>query len=242
MKPLQLSQGCWKQEWHSCSLEDRLPPARPAGLGSPGEQTRSRGPRRMRPPPSWDTVTKLNRLWSSLTTTQITPVNHALSRRGDELLPQGRRHLGSFFLPRLWLIKSPKEGWSPYGLAATSLGPALPSPTVILRDPGTHEAERQLQTCRNDKLASVAQSCPILYDPVDCSPPGSSVHGTLQARILEWAAIAFSRGSFQPRDGTCSFLHLLHWQMDSFPTAQPGIPRLGRLNLDSSLVQTEPVW
>ena len=48
-----------------------------------------------------------------------------------------------------------------------------------------HEAERQLQTRRNDKLASVAQSCPILCDPVDCSPPGSSVHGTLQARILE---------------------------------------------------------
>ena len=38
----------------------------------------------------------------------------------------------------------------------------------------------------------VTQSCPILCDPVDCSPPGSSVHGILQARILEWAAIPFS--------------------------------------------------
>ena len=35
----------------------------------------------------------------------------------------------------------------------------------------------------------VAQSCPTLYDPTDCSPPGSSVHGILQARILEWIAI-----------------------------------------------------
>ena len=38
--------------------------------------------------------------------------------------------------------------------------------------------------------------------PVDCSPPGSSVHGILQARILEWVAISFSRGSSQPRDQT----------------------------------------
>ena len=41
-----------------------------------------------------------------------------------------------------------------------------------------------------------------LCDPVDCSPPGSSVHGILQARILEWAAISFSRGSSRPRDRT----------------------------------------
>ena len=38
----------------------------------------------------------------------------------------------------------------------------------------------------------VAQPCPTLGDPVDCSPPGSSVHETLQARTLEWGAIAFS--------------------------------------------------
>ena len=44
-----------------------------------------------------------------------------------------------------------------------------------------------------------AQSCLILCDPVDCSPPGSSVHRILQARILEWVAISYSRGSFQPR-------------------------------------------
>ena len=48
----------------------------------------------------------------------------------------------------------------------------------------------------------VAQSCPTLCDPMDCSPPGSSVHGILQARILEWVAISFSRGSSQPRDWT----------------------------------------
>ena len=46
---------------------------------------------------------------------------------------------------------------------------------------------------------SIASVCPTLCDPTDYSPPGSSVHGILQARILEWAAISFSRGSSPPR-------------------------------------------
>ena len=46
----------------------------------------------------------------------------------------------------------------------------------------------------------VAELCPTLCDPMDCSSPGSSVHGILQARILEWVAFPFSRGSSQPRD------------------------------------------
>ena len=49
---------------------------------------------------------------------------------------------------------------------------------------------------------SVAQSCLTLCDLMDCSPPGSSVHGILQASILEWLVIPFSRGSLQPRDWT----------------------------------------
>ena len=49
-------------------------------------------------------------------------------------------------------------------------------------------------------LCLVAQSYPTLCDPTDCSPPGSSVHGILQARILEWVAFHFSRASSQPRD------------------------------------------
>ena len=48
----------------------------------------------------------------------------------------------------------------------------------------------------------LTQSRPTLRDPVDCSPSGSSVHGILQARILEWDAISSSRGSAQPRDRT----------------------------------------
>ena len=49
----------------------------------------------------------------------------------------------------------------------------------------------------------LAQSCPTLFNPMDCSLPDSYVHGILQARILEWVAILFSRGSSQPRDRTC---------------------------------------
>ena len=48
----------------------------------------------------------------------------------------------------------------------------------------------------------VAQPYPTLCDPMDCSPPGSSVRGMLQARVLEWVAFPFSRGSSQPRDRT----------------------------------------
>ena len=51
----------------------------------------------------------------------------------------------------------------------------------------------------------VAQLCPTLCSPMDCSPLGSSVHGILQARILEWIATSFSRGSSQPRNRTWDF-------------------------------------
>ena len=49
-----------------------------------------------------------------------------------------------------------------------------------------------------------SQLCVTLCDPIDCSPPDSSVHGILQARILQWVAISSSRGSSQPKDGSCA--------------------------------------
>ena len=52
------------------------------------------------------------------------------------------------------------------------------------------------------QIPNVAQSCLTLCYPMDCSLPGSSVHGIFQARILEWVAISFSRRSSQPRDQT----------------------------------------
>ena len=63
--------------------------------------------------------------------------------------------------------------------------------------------------------AHLAQSCLLLCDPMDCTLPGSSVHGISQPKILQWVAISFSRASSQPRDGTrVSFIGrwiLYHW-------------------------------
>ena len=53
-----------------------------------------------------------------------------------------------------------------------------------------------LQCMKVKSESEVTQSCPTLSNPMDCSPPGPSVHGIFQARVLEWGAIAFSNGWF----------------------------------------------
>ena len=58
---------------------------------------------------------------------------------------------------------------------------------------------------------------------MDCNPPGSSVHGILQARILDWVVKPSSGGSSQPRDPT-HISCLLHWQVDSLPLCHLGSP------------------
>ena len=62
--------------------------------------------------------------------------------------------------------------------------------------------DSQWFSCFCLRAKSSLQSCLMLCDPMDCSPPGSSVHGILQARILEWVAMPSSRGSSWPRDQT----------------------------------------
>ena len=74
---------------------------------------------------------------------------------------------------------------------------------------------------------SVAQLCLTLYDSLDCSPPGCSLHGIFQTRKLEWVAISYSRGSSLPRDRTCVSCiagSLLHWLTDSLPLSNMGSP------------------
>ena len=68
-----------------------------------------------------------------------------------------------------------------------------------------YERKKVAQSCLTLKPLSeseseVAQLCPTLCDSANCSLPGFSVHGILQARILEWVTISFSRGSSRPRD------------------------------------------
>ena len=82
----------------------------------------------------------------------------------------------------------------------TSPFPQPLAPTIIL---SVSMNLTTLGTSHRCICAKSLQSCPILCNPKDYSPPGSSVHGTLQAIILEWVAISFSRGSSRPRDQTC---------------------------------------
>ena len=63
----------------------------------------------------------------------------------------------------------------------------------------------------SNSTRSITQSCLTLCSPVDCSPPGSSVHGIFQARILKWVAISFSRGSYPLRNQTC--ISCIAWQI-----------------------------
>ena len=63
-------------------------------------------------------------------------------------------------------------------------------------------------------ICFVTQSCMTPCDLMDCSPPDSSVHGILQARILEWVAISFSRGSSWPEDWAISFSRGSSWPED----------------------------
>ena len=75
------------------------------------------------------------------------------------------------------------------------------------------------------KWSEVAQSCPTLCDPMDCSLPSSSVHGILQARILEWVAISFSRGSSRPRDRIASAMTAVSSELGS--SSSPEMPHTG---------------
>ena len=73
-----------------------------------------------------------------------------------------------------------------------------------------------------ESKVNVAQSCTTLCDPMDCSLPGSSVHGIFQARILEWVAISFSRRSSQPRDQT-QVSHIVGRRFTVWATRDSGI-------------------
>ena len=73
-------------------------------------------------------------------------------------------------------------------------------------------------------VCSVAQSCLTLFNPMDCSPPGSSFHGISQARILKWVAIFLLQGIFPTQGSNPCLLCLLHWQADSLSLSHLGSP------------------
>ena len=79
----------------------------------------------------------------------------------------------------------------------------------------------------------VAQSCLTLCEPLDCSPPGSSVHGILQTRILEWVAMPSSRGSSWPRDQT--LISSPELAVGYLPLVTPGKRRLKKKKAEQVL-------
>ena len=98
---------------------------------------------------------------------------------------------------------------SPLPSQPTVLDGSSPPQSPSIPEGRTPGASASLKTHGPRALSSViircllvTQSCPTLCHTMDCSLPGSSVHGILQARILEWVGIPFSRGSSPPRDGT----------------------------------------
>ena len=88
--------------------------------------------------------------------------------------------------------------------------------------PSPHFQSYDLVGRRTESESEVAQSCPTLCDPLDCSLPGFSVHGILQARILEWVTISFPRGIFLTQGSNQCLLNLLHWQVGSLSAEPPG--------------------
>ena len=94
----------------------------------------------------------------------------------------------------------------PYMKLTQTTGPTLGGQKPKGRKNSTFFRERIQFSLKPGKCVSAfAQSCPTLCDPVDCSLPGFSFHGILQAKILERIAISFSRGSSRPRDRTQVF-------------------------------------
>ena len=115
-------------------------------------------------------------------------------------------------------------------LMATSIQP--PGPPVAPASPDSEVIRSKIGLCLLESLSTsfiwkhkvkvkVSQSCLTLCNPMDCSPPGSSIHGILKARILEWIAVLFSQDlpnpGIEPRSPAL--------QADSLPSEPPGMPK-----------------
>ena len=107
-----------------------------------------------------------------------------------------------FFLcfPRVCFPVLCKFWWLYGGLMATTSKELMPWPCLLHPEPLPPQQSTADTYLLKESESEVTQSCLTRCAPMDCSLPGSSVHGIFQARILEWFAISFSRRSSQPRD------------------------------------------
>ena len=106
-----------------------------------------------------------------------------------------------------------------------SLRSAYSAVSQLLPPPGFPSPPQIMVSWFIGYVCSVAQSCPALCSPMDCSPPGSSLYGVFQARILDWVAISSSRVIFPTQESNPHLLHLLHvlhWQVNSLPLCHLG--------------------
>ena len=112
----------------------------------------------------------------------------------------------------------------------------------LLRVPWTASRSNQ-SLLKEVKWSEVNQSCPTLCDPMDCSLPGSSVHGILQARILERVAISFSRSSSRSRDRTW-VSHIAGRSFNLWATreAQSAPIFTGKTDVESEALATCKMW
>ena len=105
---------------------------------------------------------------------------------------------GNNWKNRIIIQTSPMSGYRPVAL-------------LLFLTPEQNLCSCCMRACR------VSQSCPTLCNPMDCSPPGSSVHGISKARMLEWVAMPSSRGSSQPR-GRTHISHIGRWVLYPWAT------------------------
>ena len=115
---------------------------------------------------------------------------------------------------------SPPPSWQPRGCFIVTFAFISFSPKAIPLEVYP-TPNHQLPNCC---CCLVAKSRPTLCGPMDCNPPGSSVHGICQARILEWVAISFSRGSSQPKDRTHISCVSPALPVDPLPLSPQGSP------------------
>ena len=120
-------------------------------------------------------------------------------------------HLWSINFQQGWRFNRERSVFSTKAAKTTGYPHAKEGGTYLTSYIKTNSKMEQRPKCM---LAKSLQSCLTLLDPMECSQSDSSVHGILQARIMEWVAIPFSRGSSQPRDRTSiSYVSCTGWQV-----------------------------
>ena len=125
--------------------------------------------------------------------------------------------------PMAWVCcVSPKQRGE--GREVNDLDHEFWSQTAGVHTPACHLTHTLAFPRLSLRASLIGSLCPTLCDSIGCSPPGSSVHGILQARILEWVAMPSPRRSSQPQGSNPCFFCLLHQQADSLPTVPSGKP------------------